>query len=380
MSRFVPILSLFILLFASCNFKKPLFEKLNSSTTGIHFNNEIKETDSLNVLDVSNIYNGGGVGIGDFNEDGLPDIYFTGNKVSNKLYLNKGDLKFEDITEASATTGEGKWSRGVSVIDINNDGKPDMYISVTLSTDTNKRKNILYINQGNDAKGVPHFKDMAAEYGLGDTTFSTMANFFDYDNDGDLDMFLVVNEIKDPKVPNVYHPKNQLPELYSSSKLFQNNWDPILKHPVFKDVTEKAGLVKEGYGHSVVVTDINKDGWKDIYVTNDYLPNDYLYINNHDGTFTDHLGDYFKHSSVNAMGTDVADINNDGLMDFITLDMNPRDNYRKKMFLNPNTYQTFQNNDLYGYHYHFLVMWLKPIGVGRLYLPTWTMMAIEIYL
>ena len=354
MSRFVPILSLFILLFASCNFKKPLFEKLNSSTTGIHFNNEIKETDSLNVLDVSNIYNGGGVGIGDFNEDGLPDIYFTGNKVSNKLYLNKGDLKFEDITEASATTGEGKWSRGVSVIDINNDGKPDMYISVTLSTDTNKRKNILYINQGNDAKGVPHFKDMAAEYGLGDTTFSTMANFFDYDNDGDLDMFLVVNEIKDPKVPNVYHPKNQLPELYSSSKLFQNNWDPILKHPVFKDVTEKAGLVKEGYGHSVVVTDINKDGWKDIYVTNDYLPNDYLYINNHDGTFTDHLGDYFKHSSVNAMGTDVADINNDGLMDFITLDMNPRDNYRKKMFLNPNTYQTFQNNDLYGYHYQYV--------------------------
>jgi hypothetical protein len=211
MIRFAPILSFFILLFASCNFKKPVFEKLNSSTTGIHFNNEIKETDSLNVLDVSNIYNGGGVGIGDFNEDGLPDIYFTGNKVSNKLYLNKGDLKFEDITEASTTTGEGKWSRGVSVIDINNDGKPDMYISVTLSTDTNKRKNILYINQGNDTKGIPHFKDMAAEYGLADTTFSTMANFFDYDNDGDLDMFLVVNEIKDPKVPNVYHPKNQLP-------------------------------------------------------------------------------------------------------------------------------------------------------------------------
>jgi hypothetical protein len=354
MIRFVLIFSLFILLFTSCNSKNTLFEKLNSSSTGIHFNNEIKETDSLNILDVSNIYNGGGVGIGDFNEDGLPDIYFTGNKVSNKLYLNKGAMKFEDITEASITNGEGKWSRGVSVIDINNDGKPDMYISVTLSTDTNKRKNILYVNQGNDSKGIPHFKDMAAEYGLADTTFSTMANFFDYDNDGDLDMFLVVNEIKDPKVPNVYHPKNQLPELYSSSKLFQNNWDPILKHPVFKDVTEKAGLVKEGYGHSVVVTDINKDGWKDIYVTNDYLPNDYLYINNHDGTFTDHLGDYFKHTSVNAMGTDVADINNDGLMDFITLDMNPRDNYRKKMFLNPNTYQTFQNNDLYGYNYQYV--------------------------
>ncbi len=354
MPRIAFIFTFFVLIGTACNTKKPLFEKLSSSSTGIHFNNEIKESDSLNILDVSNIYNGGGVGIGDFNEDGLPDIYFTGNKVSNKLYLNKGALKFEDITEASAATGEGKWCRGVSVVDINNDGKPDMYLSVTLANDTNKRKNILYINQGNDAKGIPHFKDMAVEYGLADTTYSTMANFFDYDNDGDLDMFLVVNEIKDPRVPNVYHPKNQLPELYSSSKLFQNNWDAILKHPVFSDVTVKAGLLKEGYGHSAVVTDINKDGWKDIYVTNDYLPNDYLYINNHDGTFTDHLNDYFKHTSVNAMGTDVADINNDGLMDFITLDMNPRDNYRKKMFLNPNTYQTFQNNDLYGYNYQYV--------------------------
>ena len=353
--RFVAVyIVLVTLLFSACNFKKPLFEKLDASKTGIEFNNEIKESDSLNVLDVSNIYNGGGVGIGDFNEDGLPDIYFTGNKVANKLYLNKGNLKFEDVTEAAAATGEGKWSRGVSIIDINNDGKPDIYISATLNIDTNKRKNILYINQGNDAKGLPHFKDMAAEYGIADTTFSTMANFFDYDNDGDLDMFLVVNEIKDPHVPNVYHPKSQLPELYSSCKLFQNNWDAKLKHPVFTDVTEKAGMVKEGYGHSVVVTDINKDGWKDIYVTNDYLPNDYLYINNHDGTFTDKLGEYFKHTSVNSMGTDVADINNDGLMDFITLDMNPRDNYRKKMMMNPNSYQTFQNNDLYGYNYQYV--------------------------
>ena len=354
MPRIAFIFSLVLLMVTACNFKKPLFEKLAASQTGIDFVNEIKESDSLNVLDFSNVYNGGGVGIGDFNADGLPDIYFTGNKVSNKLYLNKGDLKFNDITAASGATGEGKWCRGVSVVDINNDGKMDMYISATLSLDTNKRKNILYINQGNDANGIPHFKDMALEYGLADTTYSTMANFFDYDNDGDLDMFLVVNEIKDPHVPNVYHPKNQLPELYSSSKLFQNNWDPILKHPVFTDVSAKAGIIKEGYGHSVVVTDINKDGWKDIYVTNDYLPNDYLYINNHDGTFTDHLSDYFKHSSVNSMGTDVADVNNDGLMDFITLDMNPRDNYRKKMMMNPNSYQTFQNNDLYGYNYQYV--------------------------
>jgi hypothetical protein len=344
----------FMLLIVSCNSNKPLFELVDANESGIHFNNEIKETDALNVLDISNVYNGGGVGIGDFNGDGLQDIYFTGNRVANKLYLNKGAFKFDDITNAAAVTGEGKWCRGVSVIDINNDGKSDLYISATLDTNADKRKNILYVNQGNDANGIPHFKDMAAEYGLADTTYSTMANFFDYDNDGDLDMFLVVNEIKDPHIPNVYHPKNQNPEYYSSSRLFQNNYDSVLKHPVFVDVSEKAGILKEGFGHSVVVTDINKDGWKDIYVTNDYLPNDYLWINNHDGTFTDQLAVYFKHSSVNSMGTDVGDINNDGLMDFITLDMNPRDNYRKKMMMNPNSYQTFQNNDLYGYQYQYV--------------------------
>jgi len=225
----------------------------------------------LNVLDVSNVYNGGGVGIGDFNQDGLQDIYFSGNKVANQLYLNKGQFKFKEVAAKAGVTGEGKWCRGVSVIDINNDGKSDIYVSATLDTNANKRANLLYINQGNDANGVPLFKEMAAAYGIADTSYSTMANFFDYDNDGDLDMFLVVNEIKDPRVPNIYHPKNQLPEYYSSSRLYQNNWNEQLKHPVFIDVTAKAGMIRDGFGHSVVVTDINKDGWKDIYVTNDYL-------------------------------------------------------------------------------------------------------------
>ena len=348
-------LSVVIVLFAtSCDRQKPLFELVSSETSGVIFNNIIKESDSLNVLDVSNVYNGGGVGIGDFNQDGLQDIYFTGNKVSNQLYLNKGQFKFEEVAAKAGVTGEGKWCRGVSVVDINNDGKSDIYISATLDTSAKKRANLLYVNQGNDANGVPLFKEMAEAYGIADTSYSTMANFFDYDNDGDLDMFLVVNEIKDPHIPNVYHPKNQLPEYYSSSKLFQNNWDANAQHPVFTDVTAKAGMIRDGFGHSVVVTDINKDGWKDIYVTNDYLPNDYMWINNHDGTFTDQLDTYFKHSSVNSMGTDMGDVNNDGLMDFITLDMNPRDNYRKKMMMNPNSYQTFQNNDLYGYNYQYV--------------------------
>ena len=345
-------LSVVIVLFTTaCDRQKPLFELVPSDNSGVVFNNVIKESDTLNVLDVSNVYNGGGVGIGDFNQDGLQDIYFSGNKVANQLYINKGAFKFEEVATKAGVTGEGRWCRGVSVVDINNDGKQDIYISATLDTNANKRANILYVNQGNDTKGVPMFKEMAADYGLADTSYSTMANFFDYDNDGDLDMFLVVNEIKDPHIPNVYHAKNQLPEYYSSSKLYQNNWDANLKHPVFTDVTAKAGMIRDGFGHSVVVTDINKDGWKDIYVTNDYLPNDYIWMNNHDGTFTDQLDTYFKHSSVNSMGTDMGDINNDGLMDFITLDMNPRDNYRKKMMMNPNSYQTFQNNDLYGYNY-----------------------------
>ncbi len=349
--RFCVVICLFA---TACDHQKPLFELISAEQSGVVFNNVIKESDTLNVLDVSNVYNGGGVGIGDFNQDGLQDIYFSGNKVANQLYLNKGQFKFEEVAAVAGVTGDGKWCRGVSVVDINNDGKQDIYISATLDTNAKKRANILYVNQGNNAKGVPVFKEMAAAYGIADTTYSTMANFFDYDNDGDLDMFLVVNEIKDPHIPNVYHPKSQLPEYYSSSKLYQNNWNANLKHPVFTDVTAKAGMVRDGFGHSVVVTDINKDGWKDIYVTNDYLPNDYIWINNHDGTFTDQLDTYFKHSSVNSMGTDMGDINNDGLMDFITLDMNPKDNFRKKMMMNPNSYQTFQNNDLYGYNYQYV--------------------------
>ena len=350
------ICSLFTVLigFCSCSQKETLFNLVSPDKSGVHFNNKIVENDSLNPIDVTNIYNGGGVGIGDFNNDGLQDIYFTGNKVSNKLYLNKGKLKFDDVTEEAKVNGDGRWCRGLSVIDINNDGWMDMYVCVSMEKDPQKRQNLLYINQGLDKNGVPVFKESAAEYGLNDTTHSTMASFFDFDNDGDLDMYLVVNVILREFNPSAFRPKITDGSFPSTGRLYRNDWDSTLHHPVFKDVTKEAGVTIEGYGHGVCIADINKDGWKDIFVTNDFNSNDLLYINNHDGTFTDKSAAYFKHTSANGMGQDVIDINNDGLSDVIELDMNPEDNYRKKMMLGGNSYQLYFNSDLYGYQYQYV--------------------------
>ena len=338
----------------SCSNKKTLFQVINSQHSGIHFNNQIIETKTLNPIDVTNIYNGGGVGIGDFNNDGLQDIYFTGNVVSNKLYLNKGKLTFEDITKEGGVEGKGRWCKGISVVDINNDGWMDMYVCASMEKDPQKRQNLLYINQGLDKNGVPVFKDMAAEYGLNDTTHSTMAAFFDYDNDGDLDMYLVVNQILPDNNPSVFRPKITDGSFPSTGRLYRNDRDSILKHPVFTNVTKEAGVTIEGYGHGVNIADFNKDGWKDIFVTNDFNSNDLLYINNHDGTFTDKAASYFKHTSANGMGQDVIDINNDGLSDVVELDMNPEDNYRKKMMMGSNNYQLYLNSNLYGYQYQYV--------------------------
>jgi Mor family transcriptional regulator len=341
--------------FFACNKKSTLFENISSSHSGITFNNKIVENDSINPLDVVNIYNGGGVGIGDFNNDGLQDIYFGGNMVPGKLYLNKGNFKFEDITDESGVAGLGRWERGISVIDINNDGLMDIYICNTITKDSLQRRNILYVNQGIDKNGVPHFKDMAAEYGLDIHVQSTMASFFDYDNDGDLDMYLTVNEAFNGNNPSVFLDRNDHKILYPSiGRLYRNDMDPILKHPVFHDVSEQAGIKFEGYGHAASICDINNDGWKDIYISDDFLSNDILYINNHDGTFTNRVTEYFKHTSFNSMGQDIADINNDGLPDVVELDMNPEDNYRKKMMMASNSYLTFQNFDKFSYQYQYV--------------------------
>jgi len=336
----------------SCK-KKTVFEAISSEQSGVHFNNQITETDSVNPIDLINIYNGGGVGIGDFDKDGRPDLYFAGNTVSNKLYLNKGGFKFEDITAAAGVGGRGEWCRGVSVVDVNNDGWPDIYVCANIKTDPRERTNLLYVNQGLDNKGIPHFKEMGAEYGLADTLYSTMAYFFDYDNDGDLDMYLVVNNIPRNYNINAYRKIVTDGSFFSTGHLYRNDWSDSLKHPVFRDVSKEAGITIEGFGHAATIADINGDGWKDIYVTNDFIGDDILYINNHDGTFTDKAKSYFKHTSMSAMGQDIEDINNDGLPDLFELDMNPPDNYRKKMFLSNNSYITYQNSDMFGYQYQY---------------------------
>lgn len=348
----VALMLLFVL--ASCKKQNHLFEQIDAKESGIHFSNRIIENDSVNPIDLTNIYNGGGIGVGDFNNDGLMDLYFTGNQVPNKLYINRGNFKFEDVTKLADVDGAGKWSRGVSIIDINNDGLADIYVSCTILRDSTKRENLLYINQGFDKQGIPKFKEMAKEYGLNDHSYTTMASFFDYDNDGDLDVYLTVNEIVKGDNPSIYRKKITDGSYPSTGKLLRNDYDAKLGHPVFTDVTKQAGVIIEGFGHGANIVDINKDGWKDIFVTNDFNGNDLLYINNHDGTFTDKAASYFKHTSANGMGQDVIDINNDGLADVVELDMAPEDNYRRKMMLGSISYQNFQNSDYFGYQYQYV--------------------------
>ncbi len=354
MIRTLSCLLLVATVMAACEHRATLFTRVGSDHSGIRFNNTILQSDSINVLDFSNVYNGGGVGFGDFNNDGLQDIYFTGNLVPNKLYLNKGNFVFEDITAKAGVDGHGRWCRGVAVVDINNDGKQDLYVCASVKKNGADRQNLLYINEGTDAAGIPHFREMAAAYGLNDTTHSTQAAFFDYDNDGDLDVYILVNEIIDGDYPNRFRPRKLDGSHPSTGRLYRNDWNDSLGHAFFTDVSKQAGITIEGYGHGVAIADINQDGWKDIYVSNDYLSNNILYINNGNGTFTDKVTQYFKHTSANAMGNDINDINNDGLADVVELDMNPEDNYRKKMMLNPNSYQTYQNIDYFGYQYQYV--------------------------
>ncbi len=360
--------------FFSCKNDPYLFKSLSADETGINFSNRIIPNDTLNILDFEYIYNGGGVGMGDFNGDGLQDVYFTGNQVANKLYINKTDttnknLKFEDITQKSKTTGEGKWCSGVAVADVNADGKLDIYICANVKKPAKDRENILYINQGNDTNGNPVFAEKAKEYGLNDTTFSTNAAFFDYDNDGDLDAYILVDKINNKATPTNFRILKKDGTSPNNDQLYRNDFDPKLGHAVFTNITKEAGILKEGFGLGLNITDINRDGLKDIYVTNDFISNDLLWINKKNSAgsapqFIDEAEQYFKHTSASAMGNDVADLNNDGLADIFALDMLPEGNYRKKMLMMPNNYLTYQNNETYHIQYQYVRNTLQ-LNLGR---------------
>ncbi|WP_162944764.1 VCBS repeat-containing protein [Flavisolibacter nicotianae] len=347
--RFV-LVSFFIqfAFFGKAQNNSPLFKLLPASQTGIAFTNAITENDTLNILNQANIYNGGGVGIGDFNNDGLQDIYFAGNMVSNKLYINKGNLKFEDQTTAAGVGGEGRWCTGVSVVDINADGLLDIYVSASFWKNPFLRTNLLYINQGSQ-NGIPTFKESAKEYGLADDGFSTQGYFFDYDRDGDLDLYQVTNALYDPKTPIRFRPKVVDGSALNTDRLYRNNGNGT-----FTNVSKEAGVLIEGWGHAACISDFNRDGWPDIYVANDFVSNDILYINNGNGTFTNRITDYFRHTGWNAMGTDVVDINNDGYPDVISLEMLPESNLRKKRMLGGNEYYNYFNSERFGYQHQYV--------------------------
>src|SRR5690606_26158685 len=332
--RFVWIGIIATLTLTACNRKpNPLFVANSGQELGISFQNTLVTNDSVNALTFEYIYNGSGVGVGDFNKDGLYDLYFGGNQVPSRLYLNKGNLRFEDVTEQSGTTTT-RWVTGVAVTDIDGDGLEGICLCVGGIGHPEARKNLLFVNQG-VRDGIPVFRELGEAYGLADDSYSTMAAFFDYDKDGDPDMYLLNNWLEKFNRNNL-RPRRMNGEAESTDKLYRNNGDNT-----FTDVSRAAGISIEGYGLGVVVCDINNDSWPDIYVSNDFLSNDLLWINQGDGTFVNRISDYLKHQAHNGMGADIADFNNDNLPDIVAVDMLPPDHKRQKLMTPGQNYDFF---------------------------------------
>jgi enediyne biosynthesis protein E4 len=336
-------------IFLSCTHKPTtLFTKLTSAETGIDFNNSLIENSELfNIMQYPYFYNGGGVAVGDINNDGLPDIIFTGNMVKNRLYLNKGDFHFEDITDRSGIASKEGWCTGVTLADVNGDGWLDIYICRSGFINPDLRRNLLFINNHDLT-----FTEEAAKYGIDDAGYSTQASFFDYDKDGDLDL-LVINQSQ-PKYAQGGQEYAQLHNKAGGS-LYENH---LYRNDGghFTDVTRASGIQSDVLTFSLGVStaDINQDGWPDIYITNDFNEPDYLYINNHDGTFTDKLKEKMDHTSLYSMGCDIADYNNDGLPDICTLDMLPESNHDIKMHSGADNYDKFSYLFQLGYGYQYM--------------------------
>lgn len=335
-----------------------LFTILDSSKTGITFANRLLPTPAFNLFSYMYYYNGAGVGVGDFNNDGLPDLFFAASQHPNALYLNKGQMKFDDVSLAAGIPRDSSWSTGVSVIDINRDGLLDIYVCKVGNYKILKGKNQLLICDSIDKKGIPHYTERAADYGLDFSGFSTHAAFLDYDGDGDLDMFLLNHSVN--------HDGN-----YAPREVFENTFDSLAGQRLYRNdtrkekdgsvsgkftnVTREAGIkgTRIGYGLGVAVSDINLDGWPDIYVGNDFHENDYLYINQKNGSFRDENIQRLSHTSQFSMGVDVADINNDAHPDVVSMDMLPYDPYMLRRSLAEDDYTIFEQKIFYGYMYQY---------------------------
>lgn len=325
------------------------FTVLNSSKTGLYFANKLTSTDSFNLFKYMYFYNGAGVGGGDFNNDGQIDLFFASNQGANTLYLSKGKLQYEDVTKKAGIVSDGGWSTGVSVIDINNDGLLDIYVCRVGNYRSLHSANQLLVCTGIDSYGIPHFKDKAAEYGLNFSGFGTQAAFFDYDADGDLDVFLLNHSVHEN---GSFRPRQDFEGSFnplSGDRLYRNDGGK------YTDVSQQAGINSTaiGYGLGIVVSDLNMDGYPDMYVGNDFHENDYLYINQKDGTFKEQAPDATMHTSQYSMGVDAGDINNDGLPEIISVDMLPADPYVLKRSLGEDEYDIFHRKISSGYHYQF---------------------------
>ena len=348
-NHILPSISFLFLVFFinSCELRdneEKLFVRKESNQTNIFFNNTLTETDTLNYMNYPYLYMGGGVAIGDINNDNIPDVYFTGNMVEDKLYLGKGNMKFEDITKKSFKNLDERWHTGVTMADVNNDGFLDIYVSV--SGKNSPRNNLLYINN----KDLT-FTESAKKYGLNDDGHSTQATFFDYDKDGDLDVY-VANYPSTKFLEPIAYYKSKMDSLTlkDSDKLYKNNGNNT-----FTDVTEEAGVLNFGLSLSVTAADINNDGWTDLYVSNDFAGPDYLYINNKDGTFQNTINQSTNHTSYFGMGVDIADFNNDGLLDIMQLDMTPKDNYRSKANMASMSTEKFWEGVNSGFHHQYMI-------------------------
>jgi enediyne biosynthesis protein E4 len=334
--KYTIILPLILVGFTACTKEDStsLFTELSSKTTGISFRNLVRESEEFNVLTYGYFYQGGGVAVGDINNDGLPDLYFTGNLMASKLYLNKGNFEFEDITEAAGVGAAGLWNTGVTMADVNGDGFLDIYICRSAANDPSRRRNVLLINNGDLT-----FTEKATAFGLDDPGYSTQATFFDFDRDGDLDMFLLNHSTQEyAGFSRIDGNFKQRKGEFLGDKLYRND------NGKFVDISAESGIISNvlGFGLAVTVTDVNQDGWPDIYVSNDYNEEDYLYINQQDGTFIESVKEYMGHVSLFSMGADAADLNNDGLLDIVTMDMMPEYTYNQKVILGPENYDKYR--------------------------------------